>query len=133
MSGFPSLDWMAAFQERVNRDEELALIGRRFTTSFLFGAGDTEYTLRVEAGRLVEIVAGPGFDRPWSFAMRAPVGHWEKFIQPLPPPLFNEIFAMVMRVPEFHLVKEIGPFPMAENPERCRAYLLPVLDRLARG
>jgi hypothetical protein len=102
-SGFPSSAWMTAFQERVNEDEELALIGHRFTANFLFGAGATEYVLRVERGRLVEVVSDPRFDQPWSFALRAPLEHWEKFIQPIPPPLFNEIFAMLMRVPEFHL------------------------------
>lgn len=103
MSGFPSPEWMAAFQARVNQDEELALVGRWFTTTFLFGAGATEYLLRVEAGRLVEVVPQPRFDRPWRFALRAPVAHWEKFIQPVPPPLYNELYAMVMRVPEFRL------------------------------
>lgn len=102
-SGFPSPQWMAAFQERVNRDEELALIGHWFTTDFLFGAGETRYLLRVERGRLVEVLPEPRFDQPWSFALRAPVEHWEKFTQPVPPPLFNEVFAMLMRVPEFRL------------------------------
>ena len=103
MSRFPSQEWLAAFQQRVNQDEELALIGRWFTTRFLFGAGDAEYVFRVEHGRLVEVIPGRRFDVPWSFAMRAPREHWENFIKPLPPPLFNEIFAMVMRVPEFRL------------------------------
>jgi len=94
---------MRAFQEQVNRDEELLLIGQWFTTDFLFGAGETEVLFRVRAGRLVEVVPEPRFDQPWSFALRAPQEHWEKFIQPLPPPLFNEIFAMLMRVPEFRV------------------------------
>lgn len=103
MSSFPSPQWMAAFQQRVNQDEELALIGGRFTTRFLFGAGDTEYVFTVERGRLTEVAEGHRFDRPWSFALRAPLEHWQKFIQPVPPPLFNELFAMLMRVPEFRL------------------------------
>ena len=102
-SGFPSQQWMAAFQDRVNRDEEMALIGQWFTTSFLFGAGATEYVLRVERGKLVEVLSEPRFDSAWSFALRAPVEHWEKFIEPIPPPLFNELFAMLMRVPEFRM------------------------------
>lgn len=34
---------------------------------------------------------------------------------------------------EFILMKEIGHFPMVENPERFRSYLLPVLERIAQG
>jgi len=103
MNAFPSPAWMAAFQERVNHDEELAVIGQWFTAAFLFQAGDAEYLFRVERGRLVEIVPQPRFDQSWSFALRAPREHWQNFIRPLPPPLFNELFAMLMRVPEFKL------------------------------
>jgi hypothetical protein len=103
VNGFPSQAWMAAFQDAVNRDEELALIGRHFTVSFLFQAGETRYVFQVERGALVQILPDPRFDAVWSFALRAPLEHWQKFIQPLPPPLFNELFAMLMRVPDFKL------------------------------
>jgi hypothetical protein len=103
MSTFPSPEWMAAFQQAVNSDGELDAIGNWFTTSFLFQAGDAQFLFRVERGKLVEIVPAPRFDQPWSFALRAPQEHWQNFIRPLPPPLFNEIFAMLMRVPEFKL------------------------------
>lgn len=103
MSKFPTREWMTAFQEKVNRDEELALIGRWFTLNILLGAGEDEFVLCLKEGQLVEVIHGPRFDTPWSFAMRAPREHWENFIKPMPPPLFNEIWAMVMRVPEFKL------------------------------
>ena len=32
---------------------------------------------------------------------------------------------------EFVLMTEIGHFPMIENPQRFRTYLLPVLDKIA--
>lgn len=103
MNAFPSLEWMKAFQRIVNADEELSLIGRWCTTSFLFEAGEIRYVFQVEGGRLVEVIPAPRFDETWSFALRAPLEHWRKFIQPQPPPLFNELFAMLMRVPEFRL------------------------------
>jgi hypothetical protein len=103
MNPFPSPEWMAAFQKTVNADQELGVIGTRFTAAFLFQAGDAQFLFRVEGGKLVGIDPGPRFDQPWRFALRAPLAHWEKFLQPLPPPLFNELFAMLMRVPEFKL------------------------------
>jgi hypothetical protein len=103
MSEFPSLDWIKAFQKIVNADEELSAIGRWYTTSFLFEAGETRYVFKVEGGKLAQVIPAPRFDETWSFALRAPLEHWKKFIQPLPPPLFNELFAMLMRVPEFKL------------------------------
>jgi len=103
MNGFPSQAWMAAFQDAVNRDQELALIGQHFTTSFLFQAGEARYVFRVEGGKLLQVIPEPRFDTAWTFALRAPLEHWLKFIRPLPPPLYNELFAMLMRVPEFKL------------------------------
>jgi hypothetical protein len=90
MRDFPSPEWMAAFQQVVNSDEELAVIGNWFTIAFLFQAGDAQFLFRVERGRLVEIVPSPRFDQPWTFALRAPAEHWRNFIKPL-------------RVPEFKL------------------------------
>ena len=103
MNGFPSQPWMVAFQKTVNQDEELALIGQHCTISFLFQAGEARYLFQVERGKLVQVIPEPNFDAVWSFALRAPLEHWLKFIRPLPPPLFNELFAMLMRVPEFKL------------------------------
>lgn len=103
MNGFPSPQWMAAFQEVVNRDPELALIGQHFTVDFLFQTGESQTVFRVERGKLVDVVPEPRFGTVWRFALRAPLEHWQKFLQPLPPPLFNELFAMLMRVPEFKL------------------------------
>jgi hypothetical protein len=89
VSGFPSPAWMSEFQKTINNDEELALIGRWFTTSFLFEAGDTRVVFAVESGKLVQVIPEPRFDQGWSFALRAPVEHWRKFIQPLPPYMFE--------------------------------------------
>ena len=33
-------------------------------------------------------------ETPWSFALRAPEESWEKFTQKLPPPMYNDIWAM---------------------------------------
>jgi hypothetical protein len=38
-----------------------------------------------------------------AFGFAAPVEVWRKFLNPDPPPLFHDFFAMLMRVPEFRL------------------------------
>lgn len=103
MGAFPEPEWMGAFQLRVNADPELAMVGRWFTADFLFEARPHRFLFRIERGRLAEIVPEPRFDQSWSFALRAPLDVWRKFIQPMPPPLHNEIFAMLMRLPDFSL------------------------------
>lgn len=103
MSEYPGSAWLARYRERVNKDPELGVIGDWFTTTFGLTFGDHRYALRIEKGRIAEIVAAPRLDVRMSFGFRAPVEVWRKFLSRDPPPLFHDFFAMLMRVPEFVL------------------------------
>ena len=100
---FPELGWMTRYVEVVNGDPELRLIGRFFTCDLLLDFEAARYLLRVLEGTIRDVVPSPGHDRPWQFALRAPRSVWEKYLQPVPPPLHHHLFAMLMRVPEFKL------------------------------
>jgi len=100
---WPGLAWLEGFQARANADPELAVIGGWFTTTFGLSFGDSRYALKVERGRIGEIVAAPRLDERVPFGFRAPIEVWRKFLSPTPPPLFQDFFAMLMRVPEFVL------------------------------
>jgi len=103
MTDYPGHAWLARYRERVNADPELAVIGDWFTTTFMLTFGERRYALKVERGRIVDIVASPKFDLRALFGFRAPVAVWRKFLSANPPPLFHDFFAMLMRVPEFVL------------------------------
>jgi len=103
MSDYPGLDWLARYRERVNTDPELQVIGDWFTTTFALTFGDKRFALKVERGKIVDVVASPRIDVRTLFGFRAPVEVWRKFLSPNPPPLFHDFFAMLMRVPEFVL------------------------------
>jgi hypothetical protein len=103
MSNFPGDPWLAQYRETVNADPELNIIGEWFSTTFTLTFGDNRYALRIDKGKIVDIVASPRFDIRASFGFAAPVEVWEKFLSPDPPPLFHDFFAMLMRVPEFRL------------------------------
>lgn len=98
---FPDLAWVEAFRDRVNGDREMRLIGDWFTTAMSLSFGDKRYVLRLEQGRIAEIVAEPRLDTRAAFGFRAPLAVWRKYLAPLPPPLYHDPFAMVMRVPDF--------------------------------
>ena len=100
---WPGLAWLEGFRARANADPELAVIGGWFTTTFGLSFGDSRYALKVERGRIGEIVAAPRLDERVPFGFRAPIEVWRKFLSPTPPPLFQDFFAMLMRVPEFVL------------------------------
>jgi hypothetical protein len=94
---------MAAFRERVNADPELRITGGKFDASFWVTFDETRYVVQVRAGRIDRVLASPRFDVRTSFGVRAPMRVWSKFLEPDPPPLFHDFFAMLMRVPDFVL------------------------------
>ena len=102
-SGFPDSAWLEGFRARVNADPEMRIVGGWFTTAFSLGFGERRYVLRIERGRIAEIVANPRLDVRAAFGFRAPPEVWRKFLAAKPPPLFHDFFAILMRVPEFVL------------------------------
>ena len=100
---FPASDWMARYAAVVNGDPELRLVGGFFSCDVLLDFETVRYLVRVNAGSVPDVVENPGYDRPWAFALRAPRRVWERYLEPVPPPLYHHIFAMLMRVPEFRL------------------------------
>ena len=103
MASFPELAWMETYQDRVNADPEMEVIGVWFTVSISCTFGERRYVVRVERGRIADINAAPRIDSRSSFGFRAPMSVWEKFVSPNPPALYHDFFAMLMRVPEFVL------------------------------
>ncbi len=95
---------MERFKESVNSDAEMQVIGDWFTTAISFHFGGDTYIVRVEKGRITDIVPSPRMDVRSVFGMSAPMEIWKKFISPEPEPLYHDFFAMLMRVPQFRLV-----------------------------
>lgn len=103
MSDFPGASWLARYRDRVNADPEMAVIGDWLSTTFTLTFDDSRFALKVDKGKIVDIVASPRLDVRAPFGFRAPVHVWRKFLSPDPPPLYHDFFAMLMRVPEFTL------------------------------
>ena len=95
--------WLARFQDRVNADAEMAVIGDWFTTALSLSCGDRRCILRFERGTLVEVVPSPRLDVRCAFGFRASPDIWARFLSPDPEPLYHDFFAMLMRVPGFVL------------------------------
>ena len=95
--------WLKRFEERVNADAEIAIIGMWFTVSMSLASGDERRVLRFERGRLVQTVMTPRLDTPCPFGFRASPEIWRKFFTDPPEPLYHDVFAMLMRVPGFVL------------------------------
>jgi hypothetical protein len=89
------MDWIENWARRVNEDRVLRVIGRFFTARFVIGIDDRDYLIEVRDGKIQRVAEGltPNM-MGWQFALRAPAASWSKFAQPVPPPMFNDIWAM---------------------------------------
>ena len=89
------LEWVERWARQVNEDRRLPVIGRFFSGRFVLGIDDTDYLIEVSKGKVQKIAEGlaPN-DVGFEFALRASSVTWGKFAQQVPPPMFNDIWAM---------------------------------------
>jgi hypothetical protein len=89
------LEWIERWARCVNDDRILPVIGRFFTSRFVLGVDETEYLIEVRGGKIQRIAEGltPN-DLGYDFGLKAPSSAWMKFSQRIPPPMFNDIWAM---------------------------------------
>ena len=98
---FPERGWFEALREAVATDAELAVIGRWCTLDLALVAGEEIILLRIEGGRISEIIPEPDIGASWSVTLRGTREDWLTFLQPVPPPFYQDLLAMNSRVPSF--------------------------------
>jgi len=109
------LEWVERWARCVNDDRILPVIGRFFTSRFVLGVDDTEYLIDVRGGKIQRISEGlaPN-DMGYDFGLKAPSSAWSKFSQKIPPPMFNDIWAMAHPLHK-QLVIEGNTLPFWQN------------------
>lgn len=90
-------DWQRACEQ----DVELRCLGACSSIEFAVEAEGAAATLRFRDGVLASIGSG---DHGGAFALRAPNGIWDRFLQAVPPAPYHHVLAMKMRVPEFSVL-----------------------------
>jgi hypothetical protein len=89
------LEWLERWARIVNNDRILPVTGRFFNGRFVLGIDEIEYLIVVAGGKIQRIAEGLSpSDMGYDFALKAPASAWSKFSQPIPPPMFNDIWAM---------------------------------------
>jgi hypothetical protein len=56
--------------------------------------GPHAYVVSFEHGEINRVQHEIGAESAYQFALRAPAETWAKFVQPIPPPMYNDIIAM---------------------------------------
>jgi hypothetical protein len=89
------IEWIEKWARRVNEDRVLKVIGRFFSANFVIGIEEKDYLIVVREGRVQAVSDGLTTNMMgWQFALRAPASSWSKFAEPMPPPMYNDIWAM---------------------------------------
>lgn len=86
--------WMENWQKIVNDDKILKVIGRYFTANVLLEIEDKRYLISVKNGRIEQLTDENADFFQWQFALRASNESWKKFIELMPPPQYNDIWAL---------------------------------------
>jgi hypothetical protein len=86
--------WMERWQTLVNQDSVTKVIGRHLSAEVLFEFGNTAYVVSYLNGVVARVTPNIGPETTYQFALRGPAETWGKFVQPIPPPMYNDIWAM---------------------------------------
>ena len=98
-------DWANSLKKKVNNDPEFATVGRLMQVNFLWELGETRLLFIVKEGKIDDIKVNDEitFNDSWAFSLRGSKESWEKFLAPVPPPMYNDIWAMVVQVEDVEL------------------------------
>ena len=109
------LEWIERWARCVNDDRILPVIGRFFTGKFVLGVDEAEFLVEVRGGKIQRISEGlTADDMGYDFGLKAPSSAWSKFSQEIPPPMFNDIWAMAHPLHK-QLVIEGNTLPFWQN------------------
>jgi len=86
--------WMKRWQDAVNNNGPMSHLGKHLTLEILLGFGDKNYVISFNKGKVAAFTDTLGPETCYALALRAPATSWEKFCQKMPPPMYNDIWAM---------------------------------------
>ena len=81
--------------EAINNDKGCQLNGRGFNESITFQMGERRRTLKIIDGKISEIIVDGGPLTKSSLTISAPEDGWVKLLNPKPPALYNDFFALI--------------------------------------
>ncbi|MBI4522506.1 MAG: hypothetical protein HY695_01695 [Deltaproteobacteria bacterium] len=87
----------AHVREAINRDPEFRLASKFFSKDILLVVGESKCMVKLREGVITEIKLNPTPMNPWNFFVKGSTEAWEKFLQPVPPPFFTDLYGAMAR------------------------------------
>lgn len=81
--------------DKVNADEHLVWRGRHINLAFILRAGEQDFLITIQEGRITSVKVGPLVMPTWTFRLDADEAAWQEFWQPVPRPGFHDLMAML--------------------------------------
>lgn len=86
--------WVDEFARVSNEDPEIQAHGKYYTCSFLLDMEEHQFLIRMNAGKIEEILVDPGpLDLRYQFIIRASAETWRNFGKETPPPMYHGIWS----------------------------------------
>ena len=86
--------WVDEFARVSNEDPEIQAHGKYYTCSFLLDMEEHQFLIRMNAGKIEEILVDPGpLDLRYQFIIRASAETWRNFGKEIPPPMYHGIWS----------------------------------------
>jgi hypothetical protein len=88
---------IAHARDAINNDPEFKLASRFFSKDILLVVGESKCIIKMREGVVIEIKLDPTIMNPWSFFIKGSAETWQKFLQPIPPPFFTDLYGCISR------------------------------------
>ena len=86
--------WVDEFTRVSDEDPEIQAHGKYYTCSFLLDMEEHQFLIRMNAGKVEEILVDPGpLDLRYQFIIRASAETWRNFGKETPPPMYHGIWS----------------------------------------
>jgi len=85
---------LESLKPRAHGDALLARFGRDLDLALIVGDGDLDWLVEIENGVVVRVTRGPLVMPRTDLRLRAASETWARFLEPVPPPGFHDLFAM---------------------------------------
>lgn len=92
----------------INNDPEFQLASKYMTQDIHFAVDASDCLVKVRDGVVTEIKLNP-FLESWTYSVEGPADSWQKFLLPVPPRNYNEIYACI----EHRTLKLVGDLEAA--------------------
>ncbi|MDO8212219.1 hypothetical protein [Conexibacter sp. CPCC 206217] len=87
----------AATRAALNEDPEFLINARLWNVGMKLRVGEQAYLVQIEDGKVARFTDEPDQFDTWTISIGGPEDGWEKLLEPVPPPFYQDFFGAFFR------------------------------------